>query len=314
MALIHATQEFAGRLDIMLSSLCVLILAFYVAYQRLFHPLSQFPGPFLASLTDVSQVCSFLSLRQPYYLTDLHLKYGPIVRYGPGKISITDEHAIAIIYQKSSKSMPKSDFYDAFGGIHPNVFGTRDESHHAVRRRHMSHSFSMANIKEMEQYLDKNIGILKEKISRRAETGEAFDLKKALHYYVVDVLFELAFSQSFGVQKSEDDSQMPPVKAHTLLGSAMGAWPSMTASLRKWLPKLPVRRIQSLFEGRKACVVLASSSVRRRLLDLKSPKNDAAVIKEQRKDLLTSLILAKDPETGRRLTQVDLETEAFGFM
>lgn len=105
-----------------------LSLVAYVVYQRFFHPLAKFPGPLLASLTDVWQAYQFMSLQQPYYLTQLHEKHGPIVRYGPDKLSVTHESCIPIIYQKSAKSMPKTEFYDAYGAAHPNVFGMRDEN------------------------------------------------------------------------------------------------------------------------------------------------------------------------------------------
>ena len=89
---------------------------------------ARYPGPFLASLTDLWQVSEFLSLKQPYNLTDLHEKYGQFVRYGPDKLSTTAEDAIAVVYQKGGKTMPKTEFYDAYGAAEPNVFGMRDES------------------------------------------------------------------------------------------------------------------------------------------------------------------------------------------
>jgi hypothetical protein len=110
--------------------LLLAVLLFYIIYQRHFHPLAKYPGPFLASLTDLWQVHQFLSLQQPYNLTKLHERYGSIVRYGPDKLSITHESAIPIIYQKSGRSIPKTEFYDAYGAAHPNVFGMRDESVH----------------------------------------------------------------------------------------------------------------------------------------------------------------------------------------
>jgi hypothetical protein len=111
-----------------LSAVLVLYVIAYIIYQRFLHPLAKYPGPFWASVTDIWQALEFLSLRQPYRLTELHEKYGPVVRYGPDKVSITYESAVQAIYQKSSKALPKTEFYDAFGGAHPNVFGTRDES------------------------------------------------------------------------------------------------------------------------------------------------------------------------------------------
>lgn len=100
----------------------------YVVYQRYFHPLAPYPGPFLASITDLWQVCQFLSLKQPYNLTDLHAKYGQFVRYGPDKLSTTAEEAIPILYQKGGRMFPKTEFYNAYGAAHPNVFGMRDEA------------------------------------------------------------------------------------------------------------------------------------------------------------------------------------------
>ncbi|KAH7030053.1 cytochrome P450 [Macrophomina phaseolina] len=290
----------------------VLVGGTYAIYQLFFHPLAGFPGPFMASLTDLWQTWQFYTLKQPYHLTDLHAKYGPFVRYGPDKLSITTEDAIPTIYQKGAKSMPKTEFYDAYGAAHPNIFGTRDEAAHSIRRRHMSHSFSISYVKEMEGFLDLNVKILKDKLAGLCEKNEVFDLKKLLQYYTIDVLGELAFSQSFGVQIADDESLVPPVKEHSLLAAVTGAWPLMTMRLKRWLPKVPIEGLQRLFRGRAACAALASKCVERRLDALRDLKEDE--VSKQRKDILTNLIFAKHPDTGERLTKTDLETEAFGFI
>ncbi|KAL4934251.1 cytochrome P450 [Aspergillus undulatus] len=283
----------------------------YVAYQRYLHPLAKYPGPLLASITDLWQAHQFYTLKQPYNLTRLHERYGPVVRYGPDKLSVTHESAVSIIYQKSARSMPKTEFYDAYGAAHPNVFGMRDEALHSTRRRHMSHSFSMSYVKEMEKYIDLNIHILKDRIRAHCMTDQVFNLKKLLHYYMIDVIGELAFSQSFGVQQADDESLVPPVIEHSLLAAVTGAWPSMTKTLKKWLPYVPHKGLVKLFAGRKACADLASTCVQRRLRDL---KNDAASTLHDRKDILTNLIEAQHPETGEKLSRINLETEAFGFI
>lgn len=312
-----------------------LYLAIYIVYYRYLHPLAKYPGPFLASLTDLWQTYQFMTLQQPYYLTKLHEKHGPIVRYGPDKLSVTHESAIKLIYQTPARLMPKTQFYDAYGAAHPNVFGMRDEAVrrefalenptyqtnqntdqlHSIRRRHMSHGFSISYVKEMEQYMDINVKILKEKLYSYAASGRPFDLKKALHLYVVDTLGELAFSQSFNVQKPDDESRAPPVKEHSLLAAVTGSWPAMTSNLKTWLPFVPHKGLQKLFQGRQACADLASECVQARLSVLRNDeKSNDFNTAAKRKDLLTNLILAQHPETGARLTQTDLETEAFGFM
>jgi cytochrome P450 len=177
----------------------------------------------------------------------------------------------------------------------------------------MSHSFSISYVKEMEQYLDANIKILRGKISEYTTGNQTFDLKKALHYYIIDALGELAFSQTFGIQVSDDESRVPPVIEHSLLAAVTGAWPMMTARLKRWLPLIPHKGLNALFDGRKACADLASRCVDVRLNAVRN-SGDSKASSSERKDILTNLINAKHPDTGEHLTQTDLETEAFGFM
>lgn len=176
----------------------------------------------------------------------------------------------------------------------------------------MSHSFSISYVKEMERYLDGNIVILRNKLAGYADRDEAFNLKMLVQFYVVDVLGGLAFSKSFGIQVADDESLVPLVIEHSLLAAVTGAWPMMTFTLKKWLPKVPLKGLQALFKGRAACASLASRCVKQRMAALQEAKSQG--IDQQRKDILTNLILAKDSETGEKLTQVDLETEACGFM
>ncbi|KAL0943200.1 isotrichodermin C-15 hydroxylase [Colletotrichum truncatum] len=285
--------------------------ASYVIYQRYLHPLAAFPSPFLASLTDLWQVQQVLSLKEPYNLTDLHAKYGEFVRYGPDKLSVTAEDAVPLVYVKGGRKLPKTKYYEAFGSHVPNVFSMRDVDLHSVRRRHMSNSFSLSSAKGMERYLDENIRILRGKIAKYAKEGKAFDLRKLVQFYVVDVLGELAFSRSFGVQISGDESLVPPVFQHTLLGTTVGSWPAMLHTLKKWLPKVPHKGLQALIAGRMKCVRLASECVQRRVDEV---EKEGAGGKGRRTDLLTTLILARHPDTGEKLKRVELETEAFGFI
>lgn len=172
----------------------------------------------------------------------------------------------------------------------------------------------MTYIKQLEQYLDLNMGLLRRKIKGYCDTHEVFDLKKIIHFYVIDVLGELAFGQSFGVQLAHDESLAPPVVEHSLLAAATGAWPAMTFKLKQWLPLVPYKPLRDLFDGRARVARLASQCVKRRLEEAARAEEAGTKDVLSRKDILTDLILAKNPDTGARLTQADLETEAFGFI
>jgi len=172
----------------------------------------------------------------------------------------------------------------------------------------------MSQVKEFEGFLDTNIAILRRRIDAYASSGQVFDLQKLIQHYVVDVLGEIAFGQPFGVQETDDESRIPPVVEHSLLSATTGSWPRMTRTLKKWLPLVPNKQLRALFAGRQACADTASRSVVRRMSALQGYREAGKLPPGERKDLLTNLILARDPETGAFLTQADLETEAFGFM
>jgi hypothetical protein len=110
----------------LLSTILSLPLIFYVIYQRFFHPLSQYPGPFFGGLTDLLKFSYFWSLDIDKQIAKLHETYGPIVRIAPNELSFWGPHAVAPIY-KSGRAMVKSSFFDGFTAFKPNLFGTRNE-------------------------------------------------------------------------------------------------------------------------------------------------------------------------------------------
>ena len=113
-------------------SITLLLLSFVAfillngIYYRYFHPLSKFPGPFIASQTDTWRTYYLFKKCLPDTLTAVHAKYGRVVRIGPNDLSFQSINAIEPIY-KSGRRVVKSNFYDGFTTFHPNLFGTRDE-------------------------------------------------------------------------------------------------------------------------------------------------------------------------------------------
>jgi hypothetical protein len=67
-------------------------------YRRYFHPLSKYPGPFLASITRWWMVREIFSGKHEKHIRELHKKYGSIVRIAPNEVSFSDPHAIRTIY------------------------------------------------------------------------------------------------------------------------------------------------------------------------------------------------------------------------
>jgi hypothetical protein len=156
----------------------------------------------------------------------------------------------------------------------------------------------------MEQYLDQNVGILRRKLGEYCHRGEVVDIKRVIDFYVIGVLGELTFGKSFDWQETEDESSVPSVKQHSLLAAVTVSWPRMT--------KVPSRSLQRLSEGRAVVVAMAPECVRKRMAASEDVRQCDGAVPSGRKDILTSLILAKYPDTGESLTYADLQMEAFG--
>lgn len=77
------------------------VQAFY-AYTRLSH----IPGPFLARFTNIPRFLWVLGNRAHDIHTDLHRRYGPVVRFGPNMVSVADPAEISQIY-RFAKPLPK---------------------------------------------------------------------------------------------------------------------------------------------------------------------------------------------------------------
>ena len=62
------------------------------------HGLNKYPGPFLASVTDVWRFVDVLKRRADITHIKLHRKHGDIVRLGPNALSIGNPLALKAIY------------------------------------------------------------------------------------------------------------------------------------------------------------------------------------------------------------------------
>lgn len=129
-------------------------------------------------------------------------------------------------------------------------------------------------------------------------------MKELVSFYVFDVLGELAFSRSFDAQIEKDPEKLPPINDHIYLACLMGMMPEILPFLRAVASWMPFPWLQSLFQARRQLRDLTAACVEERI----SHKL------ENRTDLLGSLISAVDPETGAKLTPLDIKTEAFAMV
>ena len=88
-------------------SLCLTSFLTFVAfvlslalYRRYFHPLARLPGPPLAAITSIWYAYHVRNGHMYQLGTELHRKYGPVVRVRPNEVWLNSKDAFKAIYSK----------------------------------------------------------------------------------------------------------------------------------------------------------------------------------------------------------------------
>lgn len=159
----------------------------------------------------------------------------------------------------------------------------------------------------MEAIFDRHILVLREELDEYATRGETFDLKDTLSFYAYDVLGQLAFSTNFDLQKHGIAKELPPIDDHIWLSTLFGSIPTYLPWSIRVGKYIPSRWLQRLIASRNRMRQDVLRHVQHAMS--KSEKDEL-----HHTTLLSHLIAARDPETGEKLTPVDIASEAFGFL
>ncbi|TRX96535.1 hypothetical protein FHL15_002807 [Xylaria flabelliformis] len=165
--------------------LLVIYLVVYVTYQRLFHPLSKYPGPFLASLSDAyggfyaGKRCLHLVTREN------QLKYD--------------------IYKNDRVTKPKA--YTASGSsTQVNVFSAADKQLHRSRRQLIGQILTDRSMHAFEPVIAERIDILLNQLLDSAQASYPVNLSKSIRRLSMDVAGLLGFGFDLNLQKSNENA------------------------------------------------------------------------------------------------------------
>ena len=120
------------------TSLLFLYALYRGIYNRHFHPLRHFPGPFWASVSDFFKLW-IVHTKQTHTLgLKYHEKYGPVVRAAPNLLAVSDPLLLPQIYHRR---VDKTDMYTTgvLGDL-ASPFQTLKHEEHAVKRKRIASS------------------------------------------------------------------------------------------------------------------------------------------------------------------------------
>lgn len=186
-----------------------------LAWFFLFDPLRSIPGPLLCRMTSlwtywhsyIGDDCSRIS--------ELHERWGPVVRIAPNEVSISDGAALAPIYSEKGGFLKAPCYanFDIEG--HSTIFSTRDPGHRAIRSKAVVPVFSTSNLRSgsetIEGCVSKMVARLKEEAAESRAASKASSEPKPVNVLniarslAVDAVSSYLFGETFGGVSEKTD-------------------------------------------------------------------------------------------------------------
>ncbi|KXS98944.1 hypothetical protein AC579_6731 [Pseudocercospora musae] len=179
-------------------------------YNRFFHPLRHFPGPFWASITPLWYWYSIRYSIGDNYQLAIHKRYGSMVRAAPDIILIADASAVETIYGPRNEQgfFKKSDFYKGFAsqiGARCDSFCEQDPVKHAERRRIQAPLYTQGAISSYEPCVDRVVDLFVAQMDRYAKARDIFDISIWMHKYAFDAIGEIFYGKEGGFGMIRDN-------------------------------------------------------------------------------------------------------------
>ncbi|OKL56264.1 hypothetical protein UA08_08508 [Talaromyces atroroseus] len=300
---------------LLLSTSGCIYVATICIYRLFLHPFAHVPGPLLARLTDVYGLYHAWLQDTHLAIHRLHLQYGPIVRYGPDRILVNDVYGMKEIYGYNA-NFAKGKVYEAlrFNPVH-SVFNATDKNMHRRKRRLVAQGFSEAALRASEGCILKHVdrfvdGLLSEDTvsTKDGNWVTPKDLSVHANYLALDIITDLVFGQSTDALVKPDNRQYRPMLVST--GYRMGMANQMPEAFRtgksgQWLD-LGTWTLSNMDNQRAQWAGLLRGWAMERIETEKT-----RIQEPERRDMMSTIINATDPDTGEKLSTQEIVAEAF---
>ncbi|KAI1407554.1 cytochrome P450 [Hypoxylon sp. FL1857] len=214
-----------------------------LTYYVLFHPLSSYPGPFAAKLSDAYNGY-YAFKRQLHIITrENHLKYGAVVRQGPNKLVFNSVAALQDIYKNDRTTKPKALKI-------PTIFTAQDRQVHRERRQLIGRAISERSMRIFEPTMLDQVDLLVRHIFHSTQRSQSttINMTERARLLGFDLAGLLAFGYDLNLQNGEENRfVLPMLEAGFFWSSVFLHWP-LTRRFSIGLATLKVfRRLRSQY-------------------------------------------------------------------
>ncbi|KAF2103452.1 cytochrome P450 [Rhizodiscina lignyota] len=201
---LHSIRDISGlaSLSAAVIGLCIIYAVGSVCYNVFFHPLAAYPGPKLAAASRIWYCFYALQGRVPFVLSELHKKYGDVIRIAPDELSYTAVEGWNQIYgHRPGKPEITKDrlFYSTFASG-PHSLITADRSRHGHLRKQLSYGFSEKALRGQEHLIRSYADLVVDRLKATCKGGSApVDM-----FFTFDTMGGLVFGEPFGCIENSD--------------------------------------------------------------------------------------------------------------
>lgn len=166
-------------------------------YLLYFHPLSKFPGPRVAAVSNVWYAYHWFSGRYPWAIENALCKYGDVVRIAPNELVFFTPQAFLDIYSPHRKNLEvfiKTDFQNRgkdLGGI----IWEEDPIRHREVAKKLSPAFSSRSIRALERVAHEYMDYFVEKLKKLGSEPAGVGLAEWTNWLAMDQAADMAWNE-----------------------------------------------------------------------------------------------------------------------
>ncbi|KAI1413499.1 cytochrome P450 [Hypoxylon sp. FL1857] len=273
------------------------LVALFLSYQLLLHPLRSYPGPLLAKLTNC--YTGFFAIKRDLHIEIWrnHQRYGPVVRIGPDRLVFSSATALRDIYQNERVTKPPTYLSTQTKPGAYSIWNALDRDLHRRKRKLVGRATTDASMRGFEPSMVEQVDIFIRQLGRLRH--KPIDMKTRCSYLSFDIIGLLSFGYSLHLQTKEDNQFLVEQLARN----------NHRMNVYMQIPIIPRRKlhvfINRLFpQEREKTARLIETMIRSRMAEDVNAKRDLY-------SFVAEAVNAKDDE-GLRIG--DLWYEAFFFI
>ncbi|KAK9426028.1 putative Cytochrome P450 [Seiridium unicorne] len=177
-------------------------------YRLYFHPLSRYPGPTIAAISDAWYAYHSLIGRWPWAVEDVLRAYGDVVRIAPNELVFVTPQALADIYGSHNKYIelfPKTQINNHGNDEHGGIIWEWDPVRHRQVSKQLSPAFSGRALQAKESTLHKHVDFFMARMREIGAGTQGISLPTWINWLCVDISADMAYNREMNALKDMKD-------------------------------------------------------------------------------------------------------------